>query len=30
MKLFLKLFIFLDFCYQMILYKIVDDWRKKP
>ena len=30
MKLFLTLFIFLDFCYQMILYKIVDDWRKKP
>ena len=30
MKLFLTFFIFLDFCYQMILYKIVDDWRKKP
>lgn len=30
MKLFLTLFIFLDFCYQMILYKIGDDWRKKP
>lgn len=30
MKLFLTLFIFFDFCYQLILYKIVDDWRKKP